>query len=262
MTEHRGRTGDIAWAETGESGGRPPLLLLHPLGADRQIWSTSLDYLSPGHRVLLIDLPGHGLSSAQSGEYTVADLGSDIVDVAAAAGAGRFDLCGVSLGGLISLWIAANHPDLVNTLVVSNTAARVGTEELWQARIEAVGTGGMEAIREMAVARFFTGSFIASHPVVVETAERTLLQTDPSGYVGCCAALRDADLREDIGSIRCPTLVIGGDQDASTPPDQAVWLHEHIAGSSLRVLEGAAHFSNLEQPDAWGEAVAAFYGTG
>jgi 3-oxoadipate enol-lactonase len=181
-----------------------------------------------------------------------------MLDVATAAGAEELAVCGLSLGGLIGLWLAINAPERVRTLVVSNTAARIGSDELWSARIEAVESGGMEGIREMAVARFFTTELASADPDTVEAAGRVLVATDPEGYAGCCAALRDADLRRSIGAIRCPTLILGGERDISTPPAEAIWLHEHIPGSRLRVLEGAAHFSIVEQPGAWTDEVERF----
>jgi 3-oxoadipate enol-lactonase len=232
--------------------------MIHPLGADRGIWARQLPALASGRRVILVDLPGHGASSARPGPYTIEDLGLDMLDVATAAGAEELAVCGLSLGGLIGLWLAINNPDRVRTLVVSNTAARIGSDDLWSARIEAVETGGMEGIREMAVARFFTPELASADPGTVEGAGRVLVATDPAGYAGCCAALRDADLRQSIGAIRCPTLILGGERDISTPPAEALWLHEHIPGSRLRVLEGAAHFSVVEQPGAWTDEVARF----
>jgi 3-oxoadipate enol-lactonase len=234
--------------------------MIHALGADRQMWEPQVPVLARMRRVLLVDLPGHGTSTASEGPFTVQQLGEDILDVADSAGAEIFDLCGISLGGLISLWMAAHAPERVNTLVASNTAARIGSEEIWQARIDAVSKGGIEAISGAALERFFTAGFATARPDVHERTKATLLGTDPDAYMACCAALRDADLRELVEAIHCPTLVIGGDDDISTPPDQAEWLHEHIEGSRLAVLEGAPHFANVELPDKWIGVVTGFLG--
>jgi 3-oxoadipate enol-lactonase len=234
--------------------------MIHALGADRQMWEPQVPVLARMRRVLLVDLPGHGTSTASEGPFTVQQLGEDILDVVDSAGAEIFDLCGISLGGLISLWMAAHAPERVNTLVASNTAARIGSEEIWQARIDAVSKGGIEAISGAALERFFTAGFATARPDVHERTKATLLGTDPDAYMACCAALRDADLRELVEAIHCPTLVIGGDDDISTPPDQAEWLHEHIEGSRLAVLEGAPHFANVELPDKWIGVVTGFLG--
>jgi 3-oxoadipate enol-lactonase len=252
-----GRTGALAWSEVGYESARP-LVMIHALGADSQMWDSQLPELSTMRRVVMVDLPGHGGSTAGAGPYSIRDLGEDILDVATTVGAVEFDLCGMSLGGLISLWIAAHAPDRVMALVASNTAARVGTEEIWQARIDAVAEGGMEAVSEQALARFFNPDFASENPEVFERTARSLLGTDRGAYMACCAALRDGDLRELVEAIRCPTLVIGGSQDISTPPEETVWLHEHIDGSRLLVLEGAPHFANLEQPEAWSVTVTRF----
>jgi 3-oxoadipate enol-lactonase len=232
--------------------------MIHALGGDRQMWEPQVPVLARMRRVVLVDLPGHGTSTASEGPFTVSQLGEDILDVADSAGADTFGLCGISLGGLISLWMAAHAPDRVESLIASNTAARIGSEEIWQARIDAVTGGGIEAIWEAALGRFFTSGFRTARPDVVERTKSTLLGTDPDAYTACCAALRDADLRELVEAIRCPTLVIGGGEDISTPPDEAEWLHEHIEGSRLTILDGAPHFANVEQPEMWTGAVAGF----
>jgi 3-oxoadipate enol-lactonase len=232
--------------------------MIHALGADMKMWEPHLPDLARMRRVITVDLPGHGTSTAADGPFTVSQLGEDILDIADAADAVTFDLCGISLGGLISLWMAAHAPDRVTALVASNTAARVGSEEIWQARMDAVADGGMAAVSEAALGRFFTPGFAAIDPATFESSARTLLGTDPDAYMACCAALRDGDLREMVGAIHCPTLVIGGGADISTPPDQAEWLHENIAGSRLAIIDGAPHFPNLERPEEWGRLVNGF----
>lgn len=252
-----GGAGALTWTEAGDAAA-PPLLMIHALGADRRMWEPQIPRLSRVRRVLLVDLPGHGTSIASAGPLTVSRLGEELLDVLDEAGADSFELCGMSLGGLIALWIAARVPDRVTGLVASNTAARIGNEELWQARIAAVAAGGIEAISEQALGRFFTPAFASHHPEVYRSTAETLLGTDPAAYIACCAALRDADLRGLVEAIRCPTLVIGGGGDVSTPPEQAEWLSEHIAGSRLVVLEEAPHFANLERPEEWTSVVAEF----
>lgn len=251
-----GRTGALAWTETGD--GPRALVMIHALGADMKMWELQLPELSRLRRVIRVDLPGHGTSTAAEGPYTISRLGEDILDVTSAAGAETLDVCGISLGGLISLWMAAHAPDRVTALVASNTAARIGGEEIWQARIEAIAAGGIEAISEQALGRFFTPGFAAANPATYEMSASTLLGTDPGAYIACCAALRDADLRELVEAIHCPTLVIGGSEDVSTPPDQAEWLSEHIVDSRLAVIEGAPHFANLEKPEEWAGLVTGF----
>jgi 3-oxoadipate enol-lactonase len=171
--------------------------------------------------------------------------------VADEAGLDGIDVCGISLGGLIGLWLGINAPERVTSLVVSNTAARVGSREFWSERIEAVQRRGMEGILHDVVPRFVAPGFRDRDPQTFALIEEMFLSVDPSGYVGCCAALRDGDLRDSVSAIACPTLVIGGEQDVATPPAEARWLHGQIAGSHLEVIPGAAHLANIDRPDAF-----------
>jgi 3-oxoadipate enol-lactonase len=251
------RTGDLARQVSGMDAGRP-LIMVHSLGVDSTMWTLQLEELSKIRRVLTVDLPGHGNSSATPGPYSIEDLGRDVLDVATDAGMSRFELCGISLGGLIGLWLAIHAPDRVLSLVVANTAARIGSADFWQDRIRAVEQGGMAVIRDQVVARFFTPEFAERDPETVARINRIFAGTDPVGYVACCAALRDDDLRSSVPSIRCPTLIVVGKADSATPPADSVWLSERIPESRLRILPEAAHLSNLEQPAAFTATVSDF----
>jgi len=213
------------------------------------MWAPQLQAFATVRRVVAIDLPGHGRSTANPGEYSLDDLGADMLAIADQAGLARFDICGISIGGLLGLWLAINAPERVQTLVASNTAARVGSRERWADRIRAVIDQGLEGIRPSVVARFFTPDFGQRRPEVLRQVEETFTSVDPVGYMGCCAALRDADLSAAIPTIRCPTLIMAGAEDQATPPDQAEWLHRHIPHSRLEVIPRAAHLANLEQPE-------------
>ncbi|MEX2623264.1 MAG: 3-oxoadipate enol-lactonase [Acidimicrobiia bacterium] len=248
MTRSRLRTGTLKWTEQGPIDQRG-LVLLHSLGSDSQLWAPQLKAFATLRRVVAIDLPGHGRSMAHPGEYGLDDLGADVLAIADQTGLARFDVCGISLGGLLGLWLAINAPERLLTLVASNTAARVGSRELWADRIQAVIDQGMAGIRPSVVARFFTPDFGRRRPEVLRQIEETFTSVDPVGYIGCCAALRDGDLSAAIPSIRCPTLIMAGEKDQSTPPDQAEWLQRQIPHSRLKVIPQAAHLANLEQPE-------------
>ena len=226
-------------------------MLLHSLGTDNRMWEPQLRAVATVRRVVAIDLPGHGQSSAHGGEYSLDDLGGDLLAAADQAGLARFDVGGISLGGLLGLWLAINAPERVLTLLASNTAARVGTRELWAERMQAVIDGGMEAIRPLVLARFFTPGFGQRQPQVFRQVEESFTSVDPDGYIGCCAALRDADLSTAVSAIRCPTLIIAGAEDLATPPKQSEWLHEQIPNSRLEVIPDVAHLASLEQPDVF-----------
>lgn len=254
MSRIEGRTGNLDWTDHGSEGGRA-LLLLHSLGTDSTMWMHQIPAFSRVRRVVTIDLPGHGRSVAAEGEYRLEDLGRDVLEVADSAGIDRFDLAGISLGGLISLWLAIAAPDRVLTLVASNTAARVATSEFWSERLSAVSELGMEGIRPSVIPRFFTPGFPERDPETFRSVESVFTAVDPVGYAGCCAALRDADLRDRVAEIRCPTLIVVGDQDLATPLADGEFLGGRIAGSRLVVIPGAAHLANLDQPEAFTSTV-------
>lgn len=256
MTATDARTGRLHWTDS-DPGGARPLILIHSLGTDSTMWDDQVAAFSGRRRVVAIDLPGHGGSTAAAGDYRLEDLGQDVLTVADAAGLDDFDLCGISVGGLISLWLAVNAPGRVTTLVASNTAARVGTAEKWAERIAAVAEVGLAGILPMVVPGFVTKDFPARHPGSYRSLETTFAAVDPVGYTGCCAALRDADLTDVVAAIACPTLVVVGDQDLATPPPESEFLHGRIAGSRLKLVRGAAHLTNLEQPEVFNRAVLA-----
>lgn len=233
----------------------PAVVLLPSLGSDHTMWQPQVADLACDHRVLRVDPRGHGGSPAPPGPYDLADLGADVVEAADDHGVDRFHLVGVSLGGLTALWVAIHHPDRVRTLVAANTAARVGTAEGWQARIDAVRDHGLAGIRDDVLARFFADGFAARDPATHAEAQATFARADDDGYVGCCAALSTADLRGDVHRITAPTLVVAGEHDVATPVEDAAWLRDHVPGADLVVLEGAAHLSNLERPTAFTRAV-------
>jgi 3-oxoadipate enol-lactonase len=248
LTQSSQRTGTLHWTEQGPTDQRG-LVLLHSLGSDSDMWTPQLQAFATVRRVVAIDLPGHGRSTAHPGEYSLDDLGADMLAIADGAGLSRFDICGISLGGLLGLWLTINAPDRVQALIASNTAARVGSRGLWAARIRAVIDQGMAEVRPSVLARFFTPDFGQRRPEVLRQVEETFISVDPVGYIGCCAALRDADLSAAIPAIRCPTLIMAGEEDQATPPDQAEWLHRQILHSRLEMIPHAAHLANLEQPE-------------
>lgn len=224
----------------------PALLLCNGLGTTLELWDAQVDAWARDYRVIRYDVRGHGGSSVADGEYTIDALGRDALAVLDAAGAHAAHVCGISLGGLTAMWLGVNAPGRVNALLLANTAARIGTVERWTERIAKVRTEGMDAIADIAMGTWFTESFRQREPAVVERFRRTVASCPPEGYIGCCAALRDADLREDIRRVRARTLVVAGDSDQSTPVAGAEDLLMRIAGSRLLTLQ-SAHLSNVER---------------
>lgn len=250
----------IGWEEAGRSDG-PAIVLIHSLGADRSMWQPQVEALGAGHRLLLVDVRGHGSSDAPPGPYSLDELAGDVLAVVDAAGPDRFHVCGISIGGLIAQWLAIHQAARLISLIASNTAARIGSADTWNARIEAIRTGGMESIREGVIARWFSPGFAAGEPEAFARANEVFSSTAPDGYAGCCSALAAADLRDEVGAITVPTLLVGGELDVSTPPAEIDWLGERIRGSRVVVIEGAAHLSNLDRPAEFNAAVQGFLAT-
>jgi 3-oxoadipate enol-lactonase len=254
--KHAGRDGcRIAYRTSGREGA-PAVVFSHSLGLDGTSWDAQAAGLEDRYFVVRIDTRGHGRSAAPPGPYSVETLALDVLAVCDRLGVERFHHVGLSLGGITALWLAVHRGERLRSAVFCNTAARLGQPALWDQRIAAVRAGGMAAIADLVVGRFFTEAFAASEPVVVQRAREHLLATDPEGYAGCCAALRDADLRPRVAEIAVPSLVIGAAGDQATPPAEAEWLCSRIAGSELVVLEAAGHVSNLERPGLFNEALA------
>jgi 3-oxoadipate enol-lactonase len=183
------------------------------------------------------------------GDYTVADMAAGVLAVADAEQLERFHYCGLSVGGITGQYLGVHHAGRLLSLTVSNTAAKIGTPDLWSERIGIARSQGMGALVDGVIARWFSPDFAERNPQRFALAKETFLATDPNGYAGVCAALRDGDLRDAVGSIALPTMVIGGTNDQATPIEQARWLHDQIEGSRLVELD-AAHLSNLDrQPE-------------
>jgi 3-oxoadipate enol-lactonase len=235
----------------------PVLVLSNSLGADFSMWNPQLPAFSKTFRLLRYDTRGHGQSSATPGPYTIEQLARDVIALLDALHFDRVHFCGLSMGGLIGLSLAANAPRRLHKIVLSNTAAKIGTAESWNARIAAIQIGGMPAVSAAIVERWFTTAFRQREPALVNNIQRRVEATPPDGYIACCAALRDIDLRDRLAEIRVPTLVIAGAHDPATPPAGSHFLAEHI--QNARIVElNAAHLSNIEDAAHFAAEVLAF----
>ena len=239
------------------SPGWPVVVLSNSLGATLSMWDPQVPALSRQFRVLRYDPRGHGLSAAPAGPYTIEGLGRDVVGLLDALGIARAHFCGLSMGGLTGLWLGIHAAERLDRLVVCNTAARVGTAEAWNGRIATVRKGRMEAVVPALLERWFTAAFRASAPQVIESTRQMLLQAPVQGYVACCEAVRDADLREQVAEVKARTLVISGARDPVTPPADGRFLAEKIPGARYVELE-AAHLSNVEAPAQFTDALLQF----
>ena len=235
----------------------PALLLLHSLGTSHALWDEQLPPLVDRYRLIRYNARGHGKSSAPPGEFTIEQLGRDALAVLDAAGAKSAVICGVSIGGLTSVWLGQHAHERVTKLVLANTAARIGTSEGWSERMRVVRAEGMVAAAAQALPRWFTDDFRASHPEVMARYLRIASACPLESYVGACAALRDTDLRRDLHRITAPTLVIAGSRDLSTTVADGTYLRDNIPEAWMEVLE-AAHLSNVERSREFSELLADF----
>jgi 3-oxoadipate enol-lactonase/4-carboxymuconolactone decarboxylase len=237
---------------------RPVIVLSHSLGLDHGMWDAQAADLLPHFRVLRYDTRGHGASSATPGDYSIAELGRDVLAIVDACGVERFAFCGLSLGGMIGLWLAAHASERLTHLVLANTTSRLSDPQPMEARRRAVLDNGMSAIEDLVMGRFFSPAVLASPSPQVGTARRTLLSTNPVGYAGCCAAIRDMDQTVFLARIRVPTLVISGDLDVGMPWDSHAAILTRAIEGARAVRLPAAHISNLERPRSFSAALLDF----
>jgi 3-oxoadipate enol-lactonase / 4-carboxymuconolactone decarboxylase len=240
------------------NSGRPVLILSHSIGTDQTAWDIQVEDLLPHFQILRYDTRGHGASEATAGEYSVEMLGKDILALADALQISQFAFCGLSLGGAIGQWVAAYAPERVTRLVLANTSPQFVPRANWETRIAAVVKGGMSAVVDLAMQRFFSPDTLAKQNPDVGSIRSVFLGTDPVGYLGCCAALRDMDHGNLLRQIKSPSLVISGERDVSTPwSGHGERLAQEIPEAKSLCL-AAAHLSNLERPRSFTTALLEF----
>jgi 3-oxoadipate enol-lactonase len=223
----------------------PVLVLSNSLGTNFSMWDPELPAFEKHLRILRYDTRGHGQSSVTPGPYRIEQLGRDVLHILDRLSLERVHFCGLSLGGMTGMWLGINAPERLQKLILCNTAARIGSAETWNARIEAVRKSGMKSVAPAIVERWFTPAFRAAAPETIAQTLRMIETSPPEGYAACCAAIRDMDQREAISSINVPTLVIAGAQDPATPPADGKFLVSKIQGAQYVELP-AAHLSNVE----------------
>ncbi len=235
----------------------PVLVLSNSLGTCADMWARQIPELTKHFRVLRYDTRGHGKSSVVDGEYTFAQLAGDVAELLAHLKIERAHFCGLSMGGPTGIALALAHPALVDKLILCNTAARIGSAEGWSTRIAAVAEQTLEKMAPTLVERWLTDDYRAAEPGLTQVLIDMLRRTPDAGYSANCAALRDADYREQVSAITAPTLVISSTHDLAATPAQGRELAGAIAGARYVELN-TSHISNWEQPEAFTRAVVDF----
>lgn len=246
---------------TGPADG-PVLVLSNSLGADHRMWDPQVAALSARFRLVRYDVRGHGDAASPAGPYAIADLGRDLVALLDELSVERAHLVGLSLGGMISMWVAINAPERVDRLALLATSARLGPPEGWAARAEQVLAEGMDPVADAVVPRWFTPAYATAHPDVIDAMGAMFRASNPVGYAGCCRAIERMDLRADLPRIQAPTLAIAGADDPATPPPHLEEIVAAVPGSRLVVVPDAAHLVNLEQAEAVNRALLAHLSAG
>lgn len=228
--------------------GAPAIVLINSLGTDCRIWDAVVPGLADRYRVIRYDKRGHGLSQVPPAPYRMDDHSADLRGLLDHYGLDRALVVGLSIGGLIALGLAAGDEQRLAGLVMMDTAHRIGDAEGWNARIAAIEKDGIAAIADQILSRWFTPSFRSPDNPAFTGYSSMLLHTPAEGYLGSCAALRDADHTRTAKHLSTPTLCLVGDQDGSTPPDLVRSCADLIAGSRFEIIEGAGHLPCIEQP--------------
>jgi 3-oxoadipate enol-lactonase len=235
----------------------PVLVLSNSLGADLSMWFPQVAELSRHFHLLRYDTRGHGGSSTPSGPYSIAQLANDLLDLLDHLDIERASICGISMGGMVSLWMGIHAADRVDRLILANTAAHIGTLESWNTRIATVEAQGLEPVVPAILERWYTPAFRTASPEVVEHTRAMIAATSVPGYVACCAAVRDADFRHEANAVHAPALVLSGAYDQVTTPADGHFLQSQMAHANYRQLT-AAHLSNQEAAEQFNAAVLHF----
>lgn len=233
--------------------GAPTLLLAPSLGTTLELWDPLLPALARAHRVIRIDARGHGRSPVPPGPYDIADLGADALALLDRLEIARAAFCGISLGAMTGLWLAAEAPERIERLVACCTSAHLPPPSAWEQRAGSVRAAGSTApIADAVLARWLTPAFAASDAgaPVLARLRAMLLASPADGYAACCEAVARLDLRAQLPAIAAPTLVVTGAQDEATPPVHGEAIAAAIPGARLARLDPAAHLACAERPEA------------
>ncbi|WP_347312126.1 3-oxoadipate enol-lactonase [Defluviimonas sp. SAOS-178_SWC] len=245
----------LHWREDGEPSGRP-VVFANSLGTDFRMWDKLIPRLPQGLRLIRYDLRGHGLSACPTGPYSMGALIRDAERLLDALKVRDCVFVGLSIGGLIAQGLAVKRLDLVRAMVLSNTAAKIGTAQMWSDRIAAIRAGGIEAIGDAMMERWFSKTFRATPEM---RAYRNMLTRQPvEGYAGCAAAISGTDFITPTSGLTLPTLAIAGSEDGATPPDLVRETSDLIRGARFHLIRGAGHLPPVDKPADYAAVLTGF----
>ena len=242
--------------DAGPHADAPTVVFAHSLGCTLALWDPQVEALAAYFRMVRYDLRGHGRSGAPDTDYTLAQMGADalaVIDATAASAPVHF--VGLSLGGMVGMWLGVHHPQRLKRLVLANTTPHIPLRDMFSQRMQTARTEGMAGIAAPTIDRWLGPTFKAAHPAQRDGLVAAMAAMSAQGYAGCCAVLREADQRGDMARIGLPTLVVAGVDDPATPPASAQQLAQLIAGARVVSIANAAHLSNIENPVAFNDAL-------
>lgn len=248
---------DTAYRFDGPADGRV-VLMSNSLMSNFDMWDWTVPALVDRYRVLRYDTRGHGRSSTPAGPYSITQLGDDAAALLDALGIDAAHVVGLSMGGMVAQQLGARYPHKVLSLSICDSASEMPPRSLWHERLAVAAKNGISALVEPTIKRWFTAPFISRAPDDIEKVRAFIEQTQAPGYMACAAAIRDMAQTTMLLKIKAPTLVMTGRQDPATTVDNAIVLHRMIDGSTLHVIDDAAHLSNIEQPEAFNRALRTF----
>jgi 3-oxoadipate enol-lactonase len=247
---------EITGAETA-----PPVVFGGSLGTTKAMWDPQVTTLSPKLRTIAYDHRGHGGSPVPAGPYEIAEMGFDVLALLDSLGLEQVSYVGLSIGGMVGQWLAANHPQRIDRLVLLTTSAYPDPSGAFAERAAIVrGAGTAEVVADAVVSRWFTGHWIDSHAQAAGALRAMIAATAAEGYAGCCEAISAFDLRDGLAKIVAPTLVIAGAQDPAMPPEHQHALAAAVTGAKLEIIEDAAHLPNIQHPETVNRMIAEHLG--
>jgi 3-oxoadipate enol-lactonase len=241
-------------------GEGPVVTFSHSLACHLGMWDAQVAALRERYRVLRFDTRGHGRTSAPAGRYTLDQLAGDLRALLDGLGIRQTHVVGLSMGGMIGQVFALQHPAMVQSLVLCDTTSRYPATAgpIWEERIRTVESRGMDPLVAPTLERWFTAPFRARNPELMDRVGAMIRSTPPQGYAGCCHAIPKIDVTDRLRELRCPALVIVGEEDPGTPVEMARQIHAALPGAELAILPSASHLSNLEQPAEFNRVLTAF----